>query len=964
MRLSDVLPSDIAAPQGFASLEVTAITSASATAGPGIIFAGLPGAKADGAAFIPDAVARGSKTIIVGREKNVSVPSDVALIEVDNPRRVLALVAARLAGRQPSIVVTVTGTSGKTSVADFARQIFAYLGRRAASVGTIGVIKPDGAVYGSLTTPDAVSLHAMLADLADDGVTHLAFEASSHGLDQHRLDGVVLTAAAFTNLGRDHLDYHATVEDYFSAKLRLFSELLQPGQTAVINADGDAAARVADVARVRGLKVMTVGRNGRDLRLVGVTPDGFRQVLVIEAEGRWHTIDFPLVGAYQVENALVAAGLAIAAGEDTDAVLNALAHLKGVPGRLEIAGEAKGGLVIVDYAHKPEALAAALDACRPFVSGKLISVFGCGGDRDKGKRPLMGRISAGKADVTIITDDNPRSEDAAVIRSEVLAGAPGAREIGDRAEAIRTAIAMMGAGDVVLVAGKGHETGQIVGDRVIPFSDHGEIIRALQPYTAPDVAPLWTWSDLVAAAGGRADASPDHIISGFSIDTRSLQTGDVFVALKDQRDGHDFVTSAFQAGAAAAIVAETYQRRDGDGALLRTADPLRALADIGRAARARLSGDAVVFAVTGSVGKTGTKEMLRACLSRIGTVHASEKSYNNHWGVPLTLARMPAETQFAVFEIGMNHSDEIRPLTKMVRPHVAIVTTVEAVHLENFKSVEEIADAKAEIFDGLEPGGTAVIKQDNAFADRLAAHALKCGADVTTFGIDEGADVFADKLELGDAGSHGIARFRQEAATSNVSVVFDIAIPGRHIVENALAVIAALHGTTTRLTDAVEALASLPPPAGRGVRTRLSLPGGAALLIDESYNANPASMRAALATLGNVPRNTFARRIAVLGDMLELGRDAAALHAGLKVAVEAAEVDLVFACGPLMKGLYDAISKPIQGGYAETAAALLAPLTDTLRPGDVVMLKASNGTRLGSLVDALKTRFAGRVATL
>jgi UDP-N-acetylmuramoyl-L-alanyl-D-glutamate--2,6-diaminopimelate ligase len=480
MRLSDVLPADIAPPPGAEGVAVTGITAASAAVGLGAIFAALPGSKVDGTAFVADAVARGASVVIVGRGKGVKVPAGVALIEVDNPRATLAKIAAKFAGRQPAVAVAVTGTSGKTSVADFTRQIFTALGHQAASIGTIGIVKPDGAIYGSLTTPDPVTLHATLAGLADEGVTHLAFEASSHGLDQHRLDGVVLAAAAFTNLGRDHMDYHPTVEAYLAAKLRLFTELLGPGKPAVINTDGAYADEVIAAAKARGLRLLTVGTKGEALKRISLTRDGFQQIIGIVADGRSYDVRLPLVGAYQVENALVAAGLAIATGEKVAPVLAALSGLNGVPGRLEIIGESNGGLAVVDYAHKPEALAAALDACRPFATGRLISVFGCGGDRDKGKRPLMGRISVDKADVTIVTDDNPRSEKPAQIRREILAGAVGAREIGDRAEAIRTAIAMLRPGDVVLVAGKGHETGQIIGDRVVPFSDHDEVRRALE----------------------------------------------------------------------------------------------------------------------------------------------------------------------------------------------------------------------------------------------------------------------------------------------------------------------------------------------------------------------------------------------------------------------------------------------------------------------------------------------------
>ncbi len=462
---------------------------------------------------------------------------------------------------------------------------------------------------------------------------------------------------------------------------------------------------------------------------------------------------------------------------------------------------------------------------------------------------------------------------------------------------------------------------------------------------------LWTCDALVAAMDGRPLGTMPEGVTGISIDTRTLQAGDLFVALKDQRDGHDFVSPAFKAGAAAALVSESYVRRADDGALFRMSDTLKALEALGRAARDRLSPDARVVAVTGSAGKTGTKEMLRACLSQLGATHASEKSYNNHWGVPLTLARMPRETRFGVFEIGMNHAGEIRPLTKMVRPHAAIITTVEAVHLEHFPSVEAIAEAKGEIFEGLLPGGTAIIKFDNPHAARLKAIAERLDAKAVTFGFSEGADVRGDDLTLDDDGSTLTVRLGDRR------ISLKIAMPGRHIAENALAVAAAIDAIGADVETALSVLAGLQPPGGRGARSVLHLDGGEALLIDESYNANPASMRAALATLASLPRQKFPRRIAVLGDMLELGADASGLHAGLKDAVEDAGIDVIFACGPHMKGLYDALPKSKRGGYAQTSSLLQPAVLSELRGGDAVMVKASNGTRLGAVVEALKSKY-------
>jgi len=477
MRLSEVLPADIAPPPGADAVHVTGITAASAAVGPGAIFAGIPGSKIDGTAFVADAVARGAKAVVVAKGKGVAVPPDVVLIEVENPRAALAKIAAKFAQKQPHCAVAVTGTSGKTSVADFTRQIFSALGHNAASIGTIGIVKPRGAIYGSLTTPDPVTLHAMLAELVDEDVTHLAFEASSHGLDQHRLDGVRLKAAAFTNLGRDHLDYHPSMEAYLAAKLRLFTELLPPDGTAVVNADTEHAPQVIAAARESRRAILTVGRRGEVLKLESLSRDGFAQRLLIRHDGESYDIRLPLLGDYQAANALLAAGLAIAAGEPAARVLPALAELEGVKGRLEIVGNVRGALIVIDYAHKPDALEAALTALRPFAPGRLVCVFGCGGDRDKGKRPIMGRIAARLANHVIVTDDNPRSERPEAIRAEILAGAPGSREIGDRAEAIRAGARLLGHGDLLLIAGKGHETGQIVGSSVLPFSDH-EAVRA------------------------------------------------------------------------------------------------------------------------------------------------------------------------------------------------------------------------------------------------------------------------------------------------------------------------------------------------------------------------------------------------------------------------------------------------------------------------------------------------------
>ncbi len=449
--------------------EVTGFAIDHRKVAPGTVFGAFPGTKFNGEDFIEDAVKSGAVAVVARPGATVVGAAHVAN---DNPRKAFAELAARYFAPFPDTMVAVTGTNGKTSTVELARQLWRMAGMNAASIGTLGITTADEQVVTGLTTPDVATFLANVAGLEREGVTNLAFEASSHGLDQHRIEGIRVDAAAFTNLSRDHLDYHGTMEAYFAAKMRLFTQLVKDGGTAVIWADDAWSDQAISTAASAGLKVNSVGTNGTALRLVDRSIRHLGQTLAIDAEGKTYTVILPLIGAYQVANALTAAALVISTGGDVANTLANLARVQGVRGRLERAVITKGGApVYVDYAHTPDAIAAAIFALRPHAKGKIIIVFGAGGDRDAGKRREMGAIAARDADIVIVTDDNPRTEDPALIRRSIMSAAPGAVEIGDRREAIAAAIAKAGADDIILIAGKGHETGQEVAGLKLPFND-------------------------------------------------------------------------------------------------------------------------------------------------------------------------------------------------------------------------------------------------------------------------------------------------------------------------------------------------------------------------------------------------------------------------------------------------------------------------------------------------------------
>ena len=484
MKLAELLPDDEFDPED-GDIQIAGLTLDSRKVEPGFLFAALPGVKTHGRDFIPQALQQGAAAILT----DIMIEGvDVPVLVADDPAAVLAELAARFYPRQPDHVVAITGTNGKSSTVEFLRQIWDAAGLEAACLGTLGVTRGDRIETTGYTTPDAVALHRALDRLAGEGVTHLAMEASSHGLKQRRMDGVSLAVGAFTNLTQDHLDYHPDFADYFASKELLFTERLPDGARAVINVDSEWGRKMASAARARGLDTLTVGWRGEDLGIREITPRPASQDVLFAWKGAEHRLEIPLVGEFQILNALGAAAIALADGIAMETVLARLSALKGVPGRLEKVGETADGCpVLVDYAHTPDGLDKLLRAARPHTQGRVIVVFGCGGDRDPSKRSKMGAIAASQADHVIVTDDNPRSEDAAAIRAAVLKGCPGAEEIADRAEAIRRGVAMLAPGDCLLIAGKGHETGQIVGETVLPFDDRDEARKALSDREAAHV---------------------------------------------------------------------------------------------------------------------------------------------------------------------------------------------------------------------------------------------------------------------------------------------------------------------------------------------------------------------------------------------------------------------------------------------------------------------------------------------
>lgn len=985
MKLSSLIGDmELLEVKGDIDTQVSALCYNSKKCTPGSVFVAIRGLQSDGHLYLEDAVARGAKVVM--HENSYDPPGGVVSVRVRESRLSLGIMAANFFSRPATEIklVGVTGTNGKTTVTYLLESILQAAGMSVGVIGTINYRYAGRFLSAPNTTPESYDFQRILRDMADSGVSHVIAEVSSHALDLKRVDACDFDLAIFTNLSQDHLDYHLTMEDYFQAKKRLFSKVLPAGRKrsrarAVINADDSWGRRL--IAETK-LPVTTYGATAAsevhilepELSLNGISAS------IISRQGVM-PIKSPLTGKYNLENILAAAAAALSLGIEPRCIQEGIAALTNVPGRLERVSRSGEPTVFVDYAHTDDALLNVLSTLSQFRQRRIITVFGCGGDRDRGKRPKMGKVATSLSDLTIITSDNPRSEDPARIIAEIEAGIDRTEVqkitaetdcesgkayliIADRRQAIEWAIDQAQPFDIVLIAGKGHEDYQIIGDARFHFDDR-EVSRAAldlrsgptTKQTAPgpvesdgDDEPGLSVSEVLAATRGRLiKGDAGGFFCGISTDSRSIKRGNLFVPLAGERfDGHDFIGQAMALGAAGYLCRPGTENPALDTAApvaIEVPDTLNALGDLAGYWRRRLP--VQVVAITGSAGKTTTKDMTAAILELARPTLKTRGNFNNLIGLPLTIFRLRHYHELAVLELGMNARGEISRLTRIAKPDVALITNVGPAHLENLKSLEMIREEKGDIFRNMPPEGTAVVNLDDE-AVRLVAREW-IGRRVT-FSLTGPADVVA--RDLAPTENLG-TEFRLEIGRDYGLV--RLATAGTHQVKNALAAAACAWACGIPCEVICRGLNGFATSSGRFCISQLA---GGIFLIDDCYNANPASLKEALKTMASLKGGH--RSAAVLGDMLELGDEAKRYHEDLGAFAVESGVDTL-----LLKGEFrDAYAAGARRAglpadriffFAEPAE-VREYLAGRLRPGDWVLVKGSRRMKLEQVVEEIKSK--------
>lgn len=965
MKLSNLINADFSPDPDIGSVHYRA-----QDVRPGGLFVAIQGHAADGHDFVDEAIARGASAIVVQKP----MKKNSVIIEVTNTRKALGSIAAKYYDNpsEKLTLIGVTGTNGKTTITYLIESILLTAGFNAGVIGTINYRYSEKTFPNPVTTPESLDLQRILSEMQEDDISHVVMEVSSHSLDLFRIESCFFDAAVFTNLTQDHLDYHKDMEAYWLCKKKLFTELLFSGPKkkkafAVINCDDKRGKELSGTLKNRCITTGSYAEYTVHCTDFFLGAEGIK-ALISTPQGAFE-VKSNLAGKHNIENILCAAGAASGLGISPETIKRGIESISVIPGRLERIKSDTGVSVYVDYAHTPDALKNVLLSLRPITKGRLISVFGCGGDRDRTKRPLMGEIAATLSDLAIITSDNPRTEDPASIISQISAGisqneihryeteelTPFFNKRGytaepDRKKAIHLSIKTAREGDTVLIAGKGHETYQIIGKKTVPFDDREEAKLAISSVNQTKQPIPWRTEEIIEATKGViVSGGIIHSFTGISIDSRTISPGELFVAIKgSSHDGHAFAGEVIEKGIKGLIADRQHTEKlpcgkwEKDGVLcVAVEDTVKALGDL--AAYNRIRAGVSVVAITGSNGKTSTRQMTSSILSRRFDLLSTTGNLNNEIGLPLTLLKLRPTHKLAVVELGMNHPGEIARLAGICRPDIGIITNIGPAHLEGVNSIEGVMNAKGELLEGITPGGTAILNADDERVMRLAQ---KAAGNVILFGHSENALIRALSVESKGTSTSFMLRLPKESITVNLPV------PGKFMVSNALAAASAGYLFGMNACDIKAGLENFSPVKGR--MSIFTMQNGITI-IDDSYNANPGSMEAAIKTLTGLMGNK--RGILVAGDMLELGTHSEDMHCKIGALIAESGIARLYATGEFSGKIAEgAVEKGMDHSAIFTGSHedIIDDLKSRLKSEDWVLVKGSRGMRMEKIVLKLK----------
>ena len=902
-------------PKKYNKLYINGLASNSKEVKKGFIFFSIKGHKSNGENYINEAIKKGAVVIICS--KNCKFKSNnIVVIKTKNIRAFLSKIASKFYKLKPKNIIAVTGTNGKTSVADFFYQILNINNIRASSIGTLGIKYPNKIIKNNLTSPDTITLHKNLEKLKKNNIDNVIIEASSHGLHQSRLDHINFKAAVFTNFSQDHLDYHRTMKAYLNAKLILFKKLLPKNSYIISDKLNDQFSILKKTAKKKNLRLLNIQNSINQIK----------------------NIPESIPGYFQKKNLSMAVLAAQLCGLKSNKIFQTLKKVRNIDGRLELVKKFPNNInVFIDYAHSPEALSEVIKSIRKNFNNNISLVFGCGGERDFKKRALMAKIAKSYCKKIYVTDDNPRKENPAKIRKDIINNLNGATyfNIGNRSQAIKQAILNAETDEVVLIAGKGHETYQDYGNKII-FTSDKKIIRNLKIKKIKIDKKKQNFGSNLKILNKITKNKKFYKFNGFALDSREVKKNNLFLAIKGKNnDGNKFIEKAIKKGSSLIISSKINKKYKNK--ILKVDNEIAFLNKF--ASLKRDNSNAKIIAITGSAGKTSVKNLLKDLLKIFGSTYASPRSFNNHFGVPVSLSNLNIEHKYGVFEVGMSKTGEINRLSKMIKPNIGMITNIGEAHIENFKNIKGIAKAKSEILNNIKMNGSIILNRDDKFFDYFNKKAKLKKIKIISFGMTKKANIYPLKIKkLGDFKQIIIKIYGEtiKLEIKNINIY------------NILSSLAVLKELNLDINKVIQAYKNFKPSDGRGKVHNIKRYKKNFVLIDESYNANPLSVKNAINNFSSIKKNKF-KKYLILGDMLELGKNSDMYHKNLSRLINNSDIDKVFVKGQKTIFTYKNLKKEKRGNIFQCDQDIDLTLKNIINNNDHLMIKGSNATGLNNI---------------